>query len=170
MDTNMADRPSAARTRGGDLTTFEDPKARARSRCRRPIQDDETEGLEALGALLSALRQKAGVTDRDLAAASQVSERHLQRLRAGVRRTRASTLERIARALAPRLYLDPLELHDTLVMTAGRALAPESEFRGRVDRRRQRRLDRELAKEATRQRRIAALRERFGDLGAKPAR
>ncbi len=152
------------------VLAFSDTRARQRASCRRPIGRHEIAPLEALGDLLAWLQDEARMTDRELAAAAQISQRHLQRLRIGVRRTRATTLERIALALAPWLDVDPTELHQQLVKTAGCSLAPPSEFQARVDRRRQRRLDRAAAKEATQRRRIAAWQDRFGDLGAKPSR
>jgi transcriptional regulator with XRE-family HTH domain len=151
-------------------TELIDLKARARSHGRRPIEPQEIAPLEALGALLVSLQRDAHMSTSELATAATISQRHLNRLRQGVVRTRATTLQRIAAALGPLLGIDPKELHGQLVKTAGCALAPPSEFQDRVDRRRQRRLDREAAREATRQKRIAAWRARFGDLGAKPAR
>ena len=47
------------------------------------------------------------------------------KLEAGVRRTRATTLRRIAEALAPRVGFDPILFTLYLIDTAGPALAPE---------------------------------------------
>jgi transcriptional regulator with XRE-family HTH domain len=130
----------------------------------RPIEAHEIPCLEALGAMLVALQHEAGMTVRALSGRAQVSERHLDALRAGVRRTRAATLRRIATSLAERLDVGPEEIHQQLVDAAGCSLAPPSEFQDRIDRRRQRRLDRAVAKEATVQRRVAEFQAKFPDI------
>jgi transcriptional regulator with XRE-family HTH domain len=110
--------------------------------CRRPLQPEETPYLIAVANRLREVRRSRGLTQAELAVAAELSRRHVERLEAGNRRTRRSTLSRIAEALG-----DP-SLEDELVGLAGPALAPESEYAERVVRRRQRRLRRQaLARE-----------------------
>ncbi len=93
-----------------------------------------------LGQLLGQLRRASGLSQRETAVAAQVSTRHLRRLERGERRTRRSTLERLAGALAGRGTLGSEEhLLRVLLQAADPALAPESEHRQRVERRRNRR-------------------------------
>jgi transcriptional regulator with XRE-family HTH domain len=101
--------------------------------CRRPLEPSETPYLLALGIRLRELRRDSGLTQAQLAEAAELSCRHIERLEAGNRRTRRSTLARIAAALG-----DPL-LGNQLADLAGPALAPESGFAERIARRRARR-------------------------------
>jgi transcriptional regulator with XRE-family HTH domain len=78
---------------------FMDPRARERAECRRPIEDGEVPFLEALGARLLALRSAAGFTRWKLAQGAKLSENTIARIESGTRRTRGTTLERIAQAL-----------------------------------------------------------------------
>jgi transcriptional regulator with XRE-family HTH domain len=119
-------------------------RARARAQCRRPIVDEvEVSHLDALGAALRAIRRAAGVSQHDLAARAEVNRVTLWRYEVGVRRPRASTLVRIATALAGAApWVDAQEVTDTLVGLAGPALAEESPFADRVERRRDRRTER----------------------------
>jgi transcriptional regulator with XRE-family HTH domain len=94
--------------------------------CRRPIEPWETPNLRAAGQRLAALRREYGLTQTQLA-------QRAERIEAGARRTRRSTLERIGEALAnPSVAAEIAKL-------AGPSLAPESEFAERVGRRRARR-------------------------------
>lgn len=111
---------------------------RDRARSRRPIEPDEIPHLEALGRRLLELREGAGLSRAALAFVSELSNSHLGSLERATRRTRASTLERIASALTE----DGEEgeaLRAELVSLAGPALAPESEYAERVESRRRRR-------------------------------
>ena len=72
---------------------------------------------------------------------AEISVRHIEQIEDAIRRTRRSTLRRIVSALVevkPELG-DPAELLERLVVLAGPGLAPESEYRERVERRRKRR-------------------------------
>jgi transcriptional regulator with XRE-family HTH domain len=115
----------------GDVSM--DPRARERAECRRPIADTEVPFLEALGRRLVELRRAAGFTRWDLAQRSKVSESTVARIERGTRRTRRSTLERIAGALGMP------ERCGEFAALAGPALAPESVYADRVTRRRERR-------------------------------
>ncbi|HET6873452.1 MAG TPA: helix-turn-helix domain-containing protein [Acidimicrobiales bacterium] len=109
--------------------------------CRRPISPAEYAYLVTSGAELRRLREAAGMSRRSLANAGQLGERSLQRIEAGQRRTRRSTLARLVAAIvtaSPGLG-DPENLLDHLCAAAGPALAPESAYADRVDRRRARR-------------------------------
>jgi transcriptional regulator with XRE-family HTH domain len=59
--------------------------------------------LEAMGTRLRELRQAAGLSQRELADLAQLRQPALSRVERGLRRTRRSTLLRLAGALAPRL-------------------------------------------------------------------
>lgn len=126
--------PERARRAG----TWE-PKTRARSgrrdraSCRRPITDAEVPYLGRLGSTIRGLRDEAGTSRPDVARRAEISVSTLERIEAGFRRTRRSTLERLVRAL------DKPEALADLIDCAGPALAPESRYRDRVDRRRRRR-------------------------------
>jgi XRE family aerobic/anaerobic benzoate catabolism transcriptional regulator len=63
------------------------------------VAPGEAPFLRALGARLRLLRARRGVTRRDLAARSQVSERHIAQLEAGAGNISVLLLRRIARAL-----------------------------------------------------------------------
>lgn len=115
--------------------------AQQRAFSRIPITDSEAWFLERLGAQLRAYREDAGLSRPALAAAAQLSAGHLGQLEWGVRRTRRSTLTRIAWALhGSDADPDALEAFvDELVALAGPALASESDYAERVERRRERR-------------------------------
>lgn len=110
-----------------------------RARCRRPIASEEVAGLRALGDEIRRLRgQVARVARPRLAVRSEVSIRQLEQIEQAIRRTRRSTLARIAGAL---VELEPSigtadELVARLVALAGPALAPESDYHERVEKRR----------------------------------
>lgn len=126
----------------------------AGSQCRRPIELWEAPDLKRFGTALRAIRQAAGIRAQDLAARSEVSRVTLWRIEAGKRRTRESTIDRIAGALvglAPWMG-DPVAVADNLIDLAGPVLAPESPFQDRIERRRARRTER-LMLEAERERR-----------------
>ncbi len=112
-----------------------------RNQCRRPIKPEEVPDLERLGKLLRDFRHAAGLTQLEVQWLSRTSRVQIARIEAGTRRTRASTLHRIAAALA---LVDPSlgraeTLSTRLRKAAGQAIAPESQYRARVDRRRGRR-------------------------------
>jgi transcriptional regulator with XRE-family HTH domain len=107
--------------------------SRRASGSRRPIRPDEITHSEALGRRLRDARCARGLTQAKLAEANELSESTIQRIEAGSRRTRHSTLERITLALG-----DPA-LADELARLAGAALAPESPYAERIARRRERR-------------------------------
>ncbi len=112
-----------------------------RREARRPIESWEVSHLERLGRLLRGLRKAAGMTQRDIARSAELSSWMVGQIELGTRRTRRSTLRRIARAIVgahPNASTED-ELTEQLVEAAGAALAPESGYRARVDRRRARR-------------------------------
>ncbi len=118
--------------------------------CRRPIKSWEVEPLRALGRKVRAIRFDCGdliVQAGQLSRAAQVPITTLWRIETGVRRTRRSTLQRLAKAAA---RLNPSagtqdEIFDRLIEAAGNALAPPSKYQFRVDRRRFRRYRRQAA-------------------------
>lgn len=103
---------------------------------RRPLEEGELADARALGLLLVDLRRERNLTQVDVAARAGLAVRSLRRLEQGERRTRLSTLQRLATALEPG---DPVRLAAHLTMTAGVALAEESAYAERVERRRRRR-------------------------------
>jgi transcriptional regulator with XRE-family HTH domain len=108
----------------------------------RPIEPGEVPYLTQLGDHLRRLRLDAGLTQWAMADLAALAPRHIRRLERGDSRTRRSTLERIADALAD---VDPdlgpaEQLLDRLVELAGPALAAESPYADRIARRRARRL------------------------------
>jgi transcriptional regulator with XRE-family HTH domain len=113
-----------------------------RASARRPIGPDEVPFLEALGAELRALREAAHLSRPALAWAAEISPTHLRYLEEGVRRTRRSTLGRVAAVLAESapVAASANDLADYLASLAGPALAPESDYAERVHRRRRRRV------------------------------
>ncbi|WP_343049425.1 helix-turn-helix domain-containing protein [Nocardioides perillae] len=102
---------------------------------RRPLDEEERAAARTLGLLLVALRQERGLAQGHVAARAGLAARSLRRLERGERRTRVSTLTRIASAIDDS---DP-GLPGLLVQVAGAALAPESLYAARVDHRRRRR-------------------------------
>lgn len=128
---------------------------RPASECRRPIEDAEVDYLLELGENVRFLREDAGLSRRELAWQAFVHPSTIERIEYGTRRTRRSTLERIAAALVEALGLDDGEavgLVEYLVELAGPALAPESDHADRIVRRRTKRWNRivkdlELAEE-----------------------
>lgn len=133
-------------TEGGKVT----------AKLRRPIEPAELPFLNALGDRLKELRTTAGLSQEQLAYRVPLSPQGFTNIEKARRRTRESTLARIVDALlreAPQV--GPKErLLAELVSLAGPALAPESPYRDRIERRRSRR-----------QRRMAQLAE---ELAASP--
>ena len=129
-----------------------------RARTRRPINANEVPGLEALGDELLRLRWTVARIHRPaLAIRSQVSVRQIEQIERAIRRTRRSTIERIMLALVkvkPDLG-EPAALVARLTELAGPGLAPESEYRKRVERRRRRRWRKKWARGEWRTRGIA---------------
>lgn len=116
----------------------------------RPIQPAETPHVAALGDLLRALRNGAGLSQRGLAERASVSRSLIERIEGGSTRTRSSTLLRLARvvaAKAPKLGTAE-DLHRQLVNAAGPALAPESPRMRQIERRRDRKQRRVVRWEA----------------------
>ncbi|MBW3646811.1 MAG: helix-turn-helix domain-containing protein [Actinobacteria bacterium] len=124
---------------------------------RRPILAREVPHLERLGRLLSTTRRALGLTQKEVALAAAMHWTHLQRIEAGTRRTRRSTLRRIAAVFVlEELRLGPVDdLLEDLVAAAGPALAEESVYAERVARRR--RVREERAWNEHRQRRLGLL-------------
>ncbi|MGD0595833.1 MAG: helix-turn-helix transcriptional regulator [Acidimicrobiales bacterium] len=124
----------------------EDARERRRANCRRPIEPWEVPDLERLAAGLRTVRLAAGLTQWDLAQHARLNESTIYQIEAAVRRTRASTLRRIAEVLVNR-WEPPLgdvdQVTADLVAMAGAALAPESEYAEANERARERREERE---------------------------
>jgi transcriptional regulator with XRE-family HTH domain len=112
--------------------------AAERARCRRPITPGEVGNLEALGARLRELRERAGLSRPALAEKAQLGKTQIELIERGGRRTRRSTLDRLAVALTIG-NSNPDELANELASLAGPALATESDHADRVARRRDRR-------------------------------
>jgi len=116
-------------------------RERVRRESRRPIEEWEVPHLERLGRLLRHHRKASSLTQAQLGSAAELSLQMISLIELGNRRTRRSTLRRVARAMADAHPNGPIEdeLTEELVEAAGEALAPESGYRARVDRRRDRR-------------------------------
>lgn len=109
--------------------------------CRRPIQAWEVSWLLALGTCLRALRHEAGVSQALLANRAGLAEKSYRRIEHGQRRTRESTLHRIADGLVDgTLGSAANELLTRLQAVAGPALAEESVHQARVAARQRRRM------------------------------
>lgn len=109
---------------------------------RRPITDEERPHLAAMGRRLAELRRAACLTQAQLGAVAGVTDDTIGRIERGQRRTRRSTLGRIATGLA---VPDPVATADELAAVAGPGLAPESTYIDRLARRRARHEGRYLA-------------------------
>lgn len=112
--------------------------------CRRAIADEEVPHLQALGQAIRDLRFDGDdlvVGIGALSQRAQVPPLSLRRIERGVRRTRRSTLARIATAAAAlNSESGPADTTlERLVTLAGPSLAPESPWQKRIDRRRKRR-------------------------------
>ena len=71
--------------------------------CRRPIEASDLQNLRELGREVRALRFVGGrlvVRSSELGLLAQVPRRTLWRIETGIRRTRQSTLQRIAKAVS----------------------------------------------------------------------
>jgi transcriptional regulator with XRE-family HTH domain len=111
---------------------------------RRPIQPDEVPHLERLGARLRELRNAAGLTLEELAHLSHLSLFQVWAIENACRRTRRSTLARIAGAIVSvdPAHTDAEKLTDQLAAAAGPGLAPESAYAELIAKRRRRRVRR----------------------------
>ncbi len=106
---------------------------------RRPITTDEQPGLDTLGRLLREYRTSAHLTRADLAQLVGVHPSTIERIERATRRTRRSTLEAIALALAEVIGQPTSAISSPLLTVGAPVLAPESEYADRIARRRQRR-------------------------------
>lgn len=92
----------------------------------RAIAPSEEEHLAALAQRLRALRAEANMSRAALARAMRrKSTAGLGHIERAERRTRFSTLRRIARVLGPRLGREPADVLVELVRVAGPTLSPE---------------------------------------------
>ena len=120
-----------------------DWRSAERLRSRRPIADGEVQLLEELGRAIGRARVSAGLSRRALAEMTLMHPTSIARIEYGTRRTRASTLKRIAGALAAECDdLDADALVESWLLLGSRAIVPESDYADRLDLRRQRRVSR----------------------------
>lgn len=126
-----------------------DPAAleRYRQRSRRPLTAEEIPFAEAMGAELRRARVERGMSTTELGACAEISRTCVWMIETARRRTRRSTLERICWGLAPWIDDGPDQeyaenLLARLVEIGEPAIAPESKYTDRVERRRKRRLNR----------------------------
>jgi transcriptional regulator with XRE-family HTH domain len=115
-----------------------------RLQSRQPIRPDEVPHLEGLGARVRQLRNAAGLTQGELARLSHLSLFQVWAIEHACRRTRRSTLARIAGAIVSvdPAYTDAEKLTEQLATAAGPALAPESAYAELIAKRRRRRVRR----------------------------
>ena len=114
---------------------------------RHPLTRSEWQAAAELGRLLQDLRFAAGISQREAACRVALSVRHLRRLERGERRTRRSTLARIAASYAaahPALGSQDHVLGQ-LLESGLEVVADESEYADRVATRRARRSQRASA-------------------------
>jgi transcriptional regulator with XRE-family HTH domain len=104
----------------------------------RPISPAERSHLLALGAHVESLRKSAALTRSEVAVQTGLNSQSIYRIERGLRRTRRRTLRIIVAVVAD----DPEDALDCLVKLAGPALAEESQFVDRIERRRLRRVRR----------------------------
>ncbi len=109
----------------------------------RPVAPEEARALRELGEVLHQARTAAELSQGELAKAVTLSKRHLQRIEAGQRRTRLSTLERLAKFLARFLVIDEDDLLEVFLQVAGTSLAQESAYADKVELRRGQRAGRQ---------------------------
>lgn len=100
-------------------------KAKERAYNRWPITEEEIPYLDNLGAVIKETRLRAGLYVKQAASVAELHHLSWRRIEAGTRRTRRSTLLRIATALAPDINEDIQVLYAHLIEQAGPALAPE---------------------------------------------
>jgi hypothetical protein len=134
-------------------------KAKARSQHIIPLEDGEVPFVEEVGRCVDALMRQARYRTVDLALASEVSRSQLYNIRAGLTRTRSSTLLRIATAIAERLGMNAIELHGQLLELGGTAIAPETAYPERVNNRREKRNEKNRRRVETRAYHASILRE-----------
>jgi transcriptional regulator with XRE-family HTH domain len=103
-----------------------------------PVTDDERPRLMALGSCLRAAREEAGWTRAQLADATGLNRKTIWRIEWGARRTRFRTLAAIAQLISD----SPEELVSELIELSGSAIAAESPYVDRIERRRLRRVRR----------------------------
>ena len=120
------------------------PIDRPRGSARCPINPEEVPFLDSLGALLRHSRESADLSRWQLGFAAEISERQVAFIEDGMRRTRASTLKRIAVALTPDGE-SAKTLLAKFLKVGGPAIAAESQYADRIARRRARRARRREA-------------------------
>ena len=126
-----------------------DWRSSERLRSRRPIADGEVQLLKELGRAIGRARGSAGLSRRALAESALMHPTSIARIEYGTRRARASTLKRIARALAAECEdLDADALVESWILLGGRAIAPESDYPDRIELRRQSRVSRKRSRES----------------------
>lgn len=110
---------------------------------RKPLRANERVHCARLGLLLATTRRAIGLTQAQLALGAGLSRVQVARIESGVRRTRRSTLTRIAAVLVAEVpRLGPVDrLVADFVREAGPALAEESAYAERVTRRREQRAE-----------------------------
>ena len=118
-------------------------RARERASIRRPIEPGEVTHLERFGAALRMARRAADLTQTELGYGAGYGRSYVTRLETATRRPRRTGIERLAYVLVAHAdRLGPVDrLTDDLCALAGAALAPESEYRHRVEVRREKRLE-----------------------------
>lgn len=102
--------------------------------------------------MLRDLREEAWLRQCELAAAVTITPRQLRYMESGERRTRQSTLERVADFLALVLDEDPLDLLCDMVEVGHAVIASESDHSDKLEVRRRPRAKRLLLEELTTER------------------
>jgi transcriptional regulator with XRE-family HTH domain len=111
----------------------------ARAQSLKPLTPEEIPYAEAFGNYLRTLRLSLRYKQKDLALDAMLHRSGLGLIEKGARGLRASTIRRLAEALAKRSGADVDELYGRFIALASGAIRPETEYPERTTKRREKR-------------------------------